>query len=201
MNGRYWTLLLLFPFSALAEVVSCGPTPNHLEYEVTTSQLEFTLQHPFQVLGGSLGRITGAVSVNPENLREGVAFKIAAPLKQFESQNAPVTRFIAAGREMDKDGPGFEYISLAAHMAPDLKSVGRQFSMRLLGELRFHGKARPLEVPLDCTVDSSFWKCQTFFQFKMSDLGLPPPMLLKIKARDQVSVKGEVTFGPKKGAS
>jgi hypothetical protein len=205
MRRRLTPFLLLAPIAAslflahelAAEIVSCGPTPNHFEYEVKGGQIEITVFHPFKVFSGISHALSGTMLVNPENLSEGILIKLAAPLKGVEAPDAPASRVLAGIVEVVGDSP-FEFVSQVVDLPSTVKAPPRTFRMRTVGALSFRGASYPAVVPVECTVEESYWKCQFAFQLRLSDFGLPSPQLLRVPARDTVNVRGDVTLGPKR---
>ncbi len=192
-------LLLLLSFSRPigAEVVNCGPTPNHFEYDVKGAQLDVTIFHPFRVFRGTSNKLTGLMLVNPENLREGLSIKLSAPLKTVEMADM-AARIVLERILAQVPEASFEFMTQVVDLPPSIKAVPPSFRIRMVGEISFHGIALPAMIPADCTVETEFWKCNFKFTIRLSDFGLIGPELLKVPARDLVNVQGEVTFGPKR---
>ena len=179
-------------------MLHCGPTAEHVEYQVMGSQFEFFLDHPFRFFRGTLGSLTGSLLLNPANLRSGMTFKVSVPLKGMGAEHPAAQALLTTVQQNDKNGLAFEFTSQVIDMRPDVLKATGTFSLRAIGELRYGERVRPLHVPLDCTVEGGYWKCQTSFFLIPSDYGFPSPELLTIKARNKITVKGEITFGPKK---
>ncbi len=190
-------LALAMATSARAVVVNCGPTPNHTEYDVKGSQIEVTVHHPFKVFRGSSHTATGTMLVNPENLQDGISLRISLPLKGLEVVDAPAQNVLASVLASVGDA-GFEYFTQVVDIPQMTKAVPSYFKIRMVGELSFRGASLPAVIPADCTVEAEFWKCNFAFLIRLSDFGLPGPMLIKVPSRDSVNVKGELTLGPKR---
>jgi hypothetical protein len=134
--------------------------------------------------------VRGTIDANPADLATGTTAQILVDMTRFDAgdflRNRALRKIIAEGGYRDAT---FELAEL--HNLVDMGN--QQFSADALGELRWRGKAVPIQASGTGTFTAQSLQATATFALDVTRLGVEPPRFLLLKVDDTVSVTVTIT--------
>jgi hypothetical protein len=173
-----------------------GP-PNTFKFG--SGDLLARVEHPFRVVELETGSISATLHADRMDLPSGLSVEAHISAASLVPPGR-LGGYISA--RLMPDGPSQEIV-FRSHQADtlvydhDQKPVGF-FDAIFTGKLQAGGGEQIAAVRMKCMGDGPTLKCHISSRFSISGFGIPVPRMLWVKAKDEVSVEGEVSFAPQR---
>ena len=156
------------------------------DYSINTKESSFTyyMHHKLHSWSATSRAASGAIQSSPDWKSADISVKI--PVLSFDSHNRNRDSHMG---EVIESYIFHDVIFKGKVVALDsLQSVAgnQRFIWKVAGQLTFHGVTRPLEVPVQCSVQDNQLQASGEFNLKLTDFDIKLPSLLGMKVKDSL---------------
>lgn len=175
--------------AAAALALAASPGPGRTYAVAPGSVLAYRLVHKFHAVEGVSRAVEGRVRLLPDG---GVQAMVRARVDSFDSGNGNRD---ADMREVT-EAARFPFVTLkAAGALPEVAGYPSAVEITLRGELSFHGRTRPLEVPVKIRLGSpERVEVESSFAVSLEAFEIRRPSLLFVKVDDRLDVTANLTL-------
>jgi len=183
-------LVVASPLLALgAEEERAGAAEGRTYAVAAPSAITYRLVHKFHVVEGVSKAIEGRARILPGG---GVQAMVRAPVASFDSGNG--------NRDTDMrtvtDAARYPFVTLkAVGSLPAIASYPAAMDLVLQGELTFHGRTKPLEVPVKVRFETPEKAVvEGAFPVSLEAFEVERPSLLFVKVEDRLDLTAKLTL-------
>jgi hypothetical protein len=168
-----------------------------VQFKFGSGELTARIEHPFRVVELETSSISATLHAERSDLPHGLAVEAHISAASL----IPPSRLggYLSGRLLT-EGQGTEIVfrsDEAETLVYDhtAKTVAA-FEAVFRGRLRVGGGEQPVRVTMRCGDDGPALKCAIHSRFSISGFGIPVPHMLWVRAKDEILVRGDVSFAP-----
>ena len=175
--------------AAAALALAASPEASRTFAVAQGSVLAYQLVHKFHVVEGVSGSVEGRARVLPDR---SVQAMVRARVDSFNSGNGNRDADMREATEAAR----FPFVTLkVAGVLPEVASTPSTVEARLPGELTFHGRTKPIEVPVKLLFESpERVRVGATFAVSLEAFEVQRPSLLFVKVEDRLDVTANLSL-------
>jgi polyisoprenoid-binding protein YceI len=155
------------------------------------SHLSYTGSHPLHEWTGTSRAVSGRLTLDPARPESG-RIEIEVPVESFDSGNANRDSNMLDGVDVDRY-PRVRFVSERIE-GTTWQTTGEGGSGRwqVHGSLTFHGRTRPVTIPVEVDFDGKRLSAKAAFSLKLDEFGVKRPKLLLRPISNEIRLEGQL---------
>jgi len=162
------------------------------------SQMRFESKAPMETFEGKTKKLTGTVELDPAQLGDAITTRIEVDMASLDTGIAMRNKHMYENHlHVDKYPKAVFTGGKLSDLSATSLAEGVTVTGNIAGTMNLHGVEKPLQAPIEMTLQGGALHITTRFKIKLPDYSIPRPQFLVMKLDEVQSVTVDLTARPK----
>jgi polyisoprenoid-binding protein YceI len=164
--------------------------------------MRFESKAPMETFDGKTKKISGTVELDPSQLGDEIKTRIEVDMTTLDTGIAMRNKHMYENHlHVDKYPKAVFTGGKLSDLSATSLAEGVTVTGNIAGTMNLHGVEKPLQAPIEMTLQGGALHVTTRFKIKLADYSIPRPQFLVMKLDEVQSVTVDLTARPKAAES